>query len=275
MSDSLPRFEYKISLGQNFLFDEALLRRLVDASCVSSGDRVLEIGAGRGDLTLALAERVKAVTAVEIDERLIPILQKRFYDTPQVAIVQGDIMALDLGALMGQDQPFHVVANLPYYLTTPILTLLMKSALLIRSLNVMVQQEAAERLMARPGSAEYGPLAVLAAYRGEVRAQVRVPARMFTPPPKVDSRFITLSYHREGHLKPRDEACFFRLVYAAFAMRRKTLVNNLMPVFSLSREAAAKVVTDSGLPATIRGERLNLQEFIALSDNLSQPEKLK
>ncbi len=266
----MPRFEYKISLGQNFLFDQALLRRLVDASAVGPEDRVLEIGAGRGDLTQALAGRVQHVTAVEIDERLIPILHERFADMPQVSIVQGDIMDLDLAALMGAATPFHVVANLPYYLTTPILTLLLKTGLPIRSISVMVQLEAAQRLTAKAGSSDYGPLAVLAAYRGEVRAAVHVPARMFTPPPKVDSVFITLPYHRERSPRPRDEEMFFRLLNVAFAMRRKTLVNNLMPAFSLSREAAAHMVTSLGLPATVRGERLSLHEFIALSDALTQ-----
>ncbi len=269
MSGLPPRFEYKISLGQNFLFDEALLGRLVDAAGVEQGDRVLEIGAGRGDLTLALAKRVGEVTAVEIDERLIPILEARFADLPQVHLVQGDIMKLDILEIMGNN-PFHVVANLPYYLTTPILTLLLKSNLPILSINVMVQAEAAERLIAEPGSHEYGPLAVLAAYRGLPKQAVKVPAAMFTPPPKVDSLFMTLPYHQGKGIKPRDEAVFFRLVYASFAMRRKTLVNNLMPAFSISRDKAATYLKEAGLPETIRGERLSLTDFIKLSDILTE-----
>lgn len=264
-----PRFDYKISLGQNFLFDQALLARLVQASVVAPGDRVLEIGAGRGDLTQALLERGTMVTAVEIDERLIPVLQERFPNAENLHIVSGDIMALDLEELMGRDSPFHVVANLPYYLTTPILTLLLKSDLMIKSIHVMVQVEAAQRLMAHPGTAAYGPLAVLAAYRGEPKAAVKVPARMFTPPPKVDSVFVTLPYHQGDRKKPKDEALFFRLITAAFAMRRKTLVNNLMPAFSLSREEAIQRIKAAGLPESIRGERLGLQDFISLSDFLT------
>ncbi len=268
MTGALPRFEYKISLGQNFLFDEELLGRLADECAVGPGDHVLEIGAGRGDLTLALARRAGAVRAVEIDERLIPVLKERFREMPHVSVIHGDIMEMDIRALMGEEQPFHVAANLPYYLTTPILTRLMKSELPVLSISVMVQQEAAERLMARAGSPEYGPLAVLAAYRGTPRAAVRVPARLFTPPPKVDSVFVTLPYHGEGKPRPGDEKLFFRLVYAAFAMRRKTLVNNLVPAFSLSRGQAIGLVKDSGFPETIRGEKLSLEEFIRLSDAL-------
>lgn len=269
MSGLPPRFEYKISLGQNFLFDEALLGRLVEAAGVGQGDRVLEIGAGRGDLTLALAKCVGEVTAVEIDERLIPILRARLIDFPRLRLVHGDIMKLNIADLMGEE-PFHVVANLPYYLTTPILTLLFKADLPILSINVMVQAEAAERLLAQPGSPAYGPLTVLAAYRGSPRQAVKVPSAMFTPPPKVDSVFITMPYHRGEGEKPQDEAVFFRLVYAAFSMRRKTLVNNLMPAFALSREKASALVRAAGLPETIRGERLSLVDFVALSDILSE-----
>lgn len=269
MTGGLAQFEYKISLGQNFLFDEALLGRLADAAGVGPDDRVLEIGAGRGDLTLALARRAGEVCAVEIDGRLIPVLQERFQGMPRVRIVHGDIMALDLAQLMGAHQPFHVAANLPYYLTTPILTRLMKADLPVQSVSVMVQQEAAQRILAAPGSAEYGPLAVLAAYRGQARAALTVPARMFTPPPKVDSVFVTLPYRRGEAPRPHDEPLFFRLVCAAFAMRRKTLVNNLMPAFSLSREAAAALLQKTGLPENIRGEALGCADFIALSNTLA------
>lgn len=270
MSGLPPRFEYKISLGQNFLFDEGLLNKLAEISGVGDGDRVLEIGAGRGDFTLALAARGATVTAVEIDERLIPVLKERLGDMPAVSIVAGDIMALDLKTLMGPGEPYHVVANLPYYLTTPILTQLLKENLPIKSINVMVQQEAAERLMAAPGSRQYGPLAVLAAYRGEPAVALNVPAHLFTPPPKVDSVFVRMPFFDVKPHIPRDEALFFRLVHAGFAMRRKTLVNNLAAAFFASREDSAQYVTRAGLPENIRGERLTLQEYVALSDILSE-----
>ena len=265
MTGLAPKFEYKISLGQNFLFDTALLKRLVDASGVGQGDRVLEIGAGRGDLTQALADRVDQVTAVEIDERLIPILESRFAESRNVSIIMADIMKLDMAEIMGPGAAFHVVANLPYYLTTPILALLLKSALPIQSISVMVQEEAAQRLLAQPGTPVYGPLALLASYRGIPRKSVRVPAAMFTPPPKVDSVFVTLPYHVGERERPQDEALFFRLINAAFAMRRKTLVNNLMPAFSLSRDVAIQCIREAGLPESVRGERLTLADFFALS----------
>jgi len=265
-----PKFDYKISLGHNFLFDEEVLRQLVAASGTKKGDRVLEIGAGRGDLTLALLAQGAVVTAVEIDQRLIPVLHERLGDAPDVRIVHGDIMALELEELMGRTLPFHVVANLPYYLTTPILTRLLKADFRILSVNVMVQEEAAARLMAPPGSREYGPLAVLAAYRGRPVAALRVPARLFTPPPKVDSVFVTLPFFKARPRIPKDEGLFFRLVQAGFALRRKTLVNNLVPAFALSRQQAVQLVTSAGLSENIRGERLTLADYITLADVLSE-----
>ena len=265
-----PRFEYKISLGQNFLFDEGLLNRLVEASRVREGDRVLEIGAGRGDLTLALASRGALVTAVEIDERLIPVLNERLRDMSNVDIVAGDIMALDMKALMGHGEPCQVVANLPYYLTTPILLRLLKGNLPIESLNVMVQREAAERLLAGPGSRDYGPLAVLAAYRGKPDIAFEVPAHYFTPPPKVDSVFIAMPFYEIKPNIPHDEGLFFRVVQSAFAMRRKTLANNLAAAFSLSRTLAVEYLDRAGLPESIRGERTTLEEYVALADILAE-----
>lgn len=270
MSGLPPRFEYRISLGQNFLFDGELLNKLVEISGVGEGDRVLEIGAGRGDLTLALAARGAQVTAIEIDQRLIPVLNQRLGDSANVHIRSGDIMALDLKELMGSGAPYHVVANLPYYLTTPILTRLFKDDLPLKSVNVMVQHEAAARLMATPGSREYGPLAVLAAFRGKPAIALEVPAYYFTPPPKVDSAFIRMPFFDQNPYIPRDKGLFFRVIQAGFAMRRKTLANNLAAAFRLDRKTAAEYVNGAGLPENIRGEGISLRGYIALADILSE-----
>jgi len=270
MNQQLPSFQYKISLGQNFLFDEELLNRLVDQTGVGPLDTVLEIGAGRGDLTAVLAARCRQVVTIEVDERLEPVLQDRFSQADNIRLVMGDVMRLDLMEVMAGSGPFHVVANLPYYLTSPILSLLLHAPLPIQSVNVMVQEEAAARILARPSTPEYGPLTVLAAYRGMPRATVRVPARMFTPPPKVDSAFLTIPFHKTPPVHLQDEPLFHQLVQAAFQMRRKTLVNNLVPAFALSRQEAVQLVTSAGLSENIRGERLTLADYITLADILSE-----
>ncbi len=268
MTHQPPSFQYKLSLGQNFLFDQDLLHRLVDQTGLGEEDTVLEIGAGRGDLTQVLSQRCKQVVTIEIDGRLESVLQDRFANTDNVRLVMGDVMTLNLQELMGAYGSFHVVANLPYYLTTPILTLLLHAPLPIKSVNVMVQEEAALRVMAKPGTPEYGPLTVLAAYKGSPVMTVRVPARMFTPPPKVDSVFLTIPFHETPPVHLLDEALFHRLVHAAFQMRRKTLVNNLVHAFASSREQAQDLLSRAGLPDRIRGERLTLEQFANLSNEL-------
>ncbi len=268
LTRGMPGFEPKISLGQNFLFDEELLARLVRESGVGPADYVLEIGAGRGDLTLALAAVCRRVVALEVDERLEPVLRERLADAPNVKLVMADAMDADLVSLMGGG-PFHVVANLPYYLTTPLLTMLFRMDAKIQGISVMVQQEAAARVMAQPGTGEYGPLAVLARWKAQPRVAAKIPARMFTPPPKVDSVFLVMPFHEQPPARITDERMFLRVVTAAFAMRRKTLLNNLMPAFGLSREAAHRVLEELGLPLSIRGEALTLSQFARLSNLLA------
>ncbi|HSK68153.1 MAG TPA: 16S rRNA (adenine(1518)-N(6)/adenine(1519)-N(6))-dimethyltransferase RsmA [Candidatus Limnocylindria bacterium] len=267
LTRGIPGFEPKISLGQNFLFDAELLARLVRETGLGPGDDVLEIGAGRGDLTLALAAVCHRVVALEVDPRLEPVLEERLRDVPNAQVVMADATEADIPALMG-GLPFHVAANLPYYLTTPLLTMLLKLPAPIRSVSVMVQEEAAARIMAQPGTGEYGPLAVLTRWKANPRAAAKIPARMFTPPPKVDSVFLVMPFHAAPPVHVRDEAHFLRTVTAAFAMRRKTLLNNLMPAFGLSREEAKAVLQTAGLREDVRGEALNLAEFAALSNSL-------
>lgn len=266
---SLKAFEYKISLGQNFIFDAQLLDSLVAGAGIKPGDRVLEIGAGRGDLTLALHRAGAIITSFEIDQRLEPVLQDRFSNLPGIRLIMQDAMQVDLAGEMGEG-PFLVVANLPYYLTTPLLVKLLHLQAHIQGIHVMVQQEAANRLFAKPGTPEYGPLAVLVQYKTNPRLVKKVPAAAFTPPPKVDSAFVSLPFVSKPPVAVADEKVFFKVVQVAFAQRRKTLVNNLMHGFSFNRAQAQALVQGAGLPPQVRGERLDLVAFAALSNQITE-----
>lgn len=270
MPKELQAFQYKLSLGQNFIFDQDLLGRLLDKTPIAADDVVLEIGAGRGDLSLALAQRAKQVICIEIDPRLEAVLQTRFEGLANTCLVMGDVMELDLAALMAPYGPYYVVANLPYYLTTPILTMLFHLKQQPLGINVMVQKEAAQRVMAEPGTPAYGPLAVWAAAWGTVKKGMDVPAGMFTPPPKVDSVFLVINRHPQAQVELSSPETFHQLVKAAFSMRRKTLLNNLLATFSLSREQGLACLEASGLPAKVRGEQLDLYAFAVLSEQIAK-----
>ena len=263
------QFRANQSLGQHFLSDPALLDDLVTLSGIGPQDAVFEIGPGLGSLTEALAARAKSVLALEVDPRLLPVLAVRLHGQQHVRVVEGDIMTANLQELLGPIGPFHVVANLPYYLTTPIMNLLLTLPLPVLSINVMVQKEAAERIVAQPSTPSYGPLAVLAQYKTTPQVVRLIEAREFSPPPKTDSAFVTMPVRQAPPVAVPDEALFFRLVSAAFQMRRKTLLNNLMPAFQLSREQAEAALARAGLPANVRGEALSLAEFAQLSQALA------
>lgn len=269
MSDKPKHFEYKQSLGQNFIFDRVFLRSLVDSTPVNEHDTVLEIGAGRGDLSLVLAERCKQLICVEIDPRLEPVLRDNFQDTGNIRLVMADIMKTDLKELMACIPSFHVVSNLPYYLTTPILTRLLLLDSPILSISVMVQAEAAKRLLAPPGTPEYGPLAVLAHLWGTARRAARVPARVFMPPPKVDSEFIVITKREQAVLDQAQMPGLHQLLSAAFAMRRKTLANNLMHAYHLGKEEVEALLASADLPTKGRGEQVQPEQWVALYRLLS------
>lgn len=259
-------FHHKHSLGQNFLEDEALVTALVDAARVGAEDHILEVGPGAGIMTNIMAQRCKSVTAVELDDTLLPFLRIKLEKYDNVRIVQGDIMRVNLPEIMADKGAFHVVANIPYYLTTDLMHMLLTSKLPIKSINVMVQKEAAQRLVGAPSTPEYGPLAVRAQYHTQPEIARIVPAACFTPPPKVDSAFVCMPWRQEPAVKVKDEQLFFRVVNAAFAMRRKTLTNNLMNAFCMEREAAAQWIARAGLDAGVRGEALGLQAFADLAN---------
>lgn len=259
-------FHHKRSLGQNFITDDSLFDQLVALSGVGPEDAVLEIGAGAGGMTRALSQACRQVMAIEVDGTLLPILRVALEKCKNVELVHGDVMRLNLPQLTEKLGPFHVVANIPYYLTTDLMNLLLTSAMPIQSINVMVQAEAAERIVARPGDKGYGMLAVRAAYAYAPEIALDVPACFFTPPPKVDSAFVTMRRRERPKVDVVDEGLFFKVASAAFAMRRKTMANNLIAAFRISRDTAAAWLAACGIPESARGETLSLQDFAALSN---------
>ena len=258
-------FRAKQALGQHFISDTALLDDLVSLSGIRQEDHVFEIGPGLGSLTVALAGKAKTVIAMEVDPRLIPILHVTLHGLESVKVVEGDIMTADLKRLLSPIGPFKIVANLPYYITTPLLNLLLNADLPILSISVMVQKEAAERLVATPSTSSYGPLAVLAQYKAEPQIVRMIDAAQFNPTPKCDSAFVVMPFREHPPVQVQ-ENIFFKLVNAAFAMRRKTLLNNLMPAFNLSRQTAAGLIQAAELNPNIRGEALSITEFARLSN---------
>ena len=267
-------FHHKHSLGQNFIEDEALLEQLAELSLVGAQDCVLEIGPGFGALTRPLAARAAKVLSLEIDEALLPILRVTLEGSPNARVVHGDVMRTDLAALVreafGEGAPLRVAANLPYYITTDVLLKLLRELPQARSYTVMVQREVGDKLMSAPGDDGYGPLAILCQYFCEVHRALDVPAACFTPLPKVDSSFMVLERRASPLCAPADEALFLRLIRAAFAMRRKTLLNNLTAGLSLTREQAAQAIAAAGLEEGVRGEALSIGQLCALADRIHE-----
>lgn len=261
-------FRFTHALGQNFILDDALLERILDAALVEPDSRVLEIGPGAGVMTRLMAERGAHVTAIELDEGLKPVLFDMTGDLDSVRIIYTDALKADLAAIMGEE-PFDVVANLPYYIATDLIERLLTRAPSPRRLTVMVQKEAAERITAAPGGKTWCALAATAQYFAHCESVMELPPSAFTPPPHVDSALLRVEpYFEDKPIRAQSDAMMLRVIRAAFAMRRKTLANNLCAAFSLSREKAVSVVESIGLDARIRGEALSLGELAALSDAL-------
>ncbi len=262
---------YKQALGQNFLYDEALSLIHIYEPGVTKDDDVLEIGPGCGSLTKHLCDAAGQVTAVELDERLIPLLQAFLAEKKNLTVVQGDVMTLDLKQVTaGLRKPFAVVANIPYYITTPLIRLLLESGLEISRLALMVQQEVADKILAEPGDEAWCPLSVLCRFLCEPELAVKVPAEMFTPPPKVDSAFVLLPLREKPAVEVRSREMFFRVASAAFALRRKTMLNNLCATFRAERAQALEWLQAAGLDEKIRGEKLTLEEIAALADAIDR-----
>ena len=261
---------YKQSLGQNFLYDDALLASLAAEAGVTKDEDVLEIGPGCGSLTKHLCENANRVLAIELDERLIPLLRAFLDQYKNLTVVQGDVMALNLPEVTKDlKRPFAVVANIPYYITTPLIKLLLTGGLPVSRLALMVQREVADKILAEPGEEGWGPLSILCRFLCEPRLAVSVPAEMFTPPPKVDSAFVVLPLRDKPAVEVKDREMFFRVANAAFALRRKTMVNNLCASFRMDREEALRVMAEAGLDEKIRGEKLTLEELAAIADAIA------
>ncbi len=263
------QFHHKHSLGQNFITDDALFAQLVELSGVGEEDHVLEIGAGAGGMTKVLAKRCRKVISIEVDGTLLPILKVALHHCENVELVHGDVMRVNLKEITKEFGKFHIVANIPYYLTTDLMQMLLCSGMPIESINVMVQAEAAQRMVAKPGEEGWGMLAVRTQYAYKPQIVLDVPSCMFTPPPKVDSAFVTMQKREKPAVDVKDEQMFFKVAKAAFAMRRKTMANNLIASFRINREDAEKWLSMCGLEKNVRGETMSLLDFANLADHYS------
>jgi 16S rRNA (adenine1518-N6/adenine1519-N6)-dimethyltransferase len=252
------------SLGQNFLIDENILNKVVAVAEVTKDDYILEVGPGIGALTAALANRAKKVVAIEIDKGIIPVLRKSVEDFDNVEVIEGDVLKVDLAKLAQENfdsSDFKVVANLPYYITTPVIMKLLSAQLPIRVMVFMVQKEVAQRMSALPGSKEYGALSVAVQFYSKARTEFKVPPSAFMPRPKVDSAVVRLKTGKPP-VEVEDTQLFFKVVRLAFLHRRKTLGNALaMGDLGLDRESIRNILTDLGIDPQRRGETLSLQEF--------------
>ena len=260
-------FNFKKGLGQNFLTSGDVIDKITHAADPCDG--VLEIGPGFGVLTQSLAENSPKVVSVEIDERLNEVLEFTLADYDNVKIINSDVLKIDLKELIKNefgDKKISVAANLPYYITTPIITKLIEEKLNIKNTVVMVQKEVALRMQAKPGTKDYGAITLLCLYYTQPSIVTNVPASLFVPPPKVDSAVLKLDMLEEPRVKVLDEKMFFRVVKAAFSQRRKTLLNCLSSAFPIPKEQLSKLMEDTGILPTRRGETLDIEEFAKLSD---------
>ena len=271
-------FVFQKRFGQNFLIDTRVLDRIIEASEITKDDFVLEIGPGIGTMTQYLADAAREVTAVEIDDALIPILQDTLKEWDNVSVIHGDILKTDIRKIAdekNQGRPIKVVANLPYYITTPIIMGLFESHVPVDSITVMVQKEVADRMQTGPGSKDYGALSLAVQYYAKPEIVANVPPNCFMPRPKVGSAVIRLTRHQNPPVTTLDEKLMFRLIRASFNQRRKTLSNSLKNSQELpySKEEVETAITECGLPLNIRGEALTLEQFARLSDAFSKLNK--
>lgn len=264
-------FSFKKSLGQNFLIDDSVCPRMAKAAC-DENTGVLEIGPGIGVLTAELSKIAKKVVAIELDERLKKILPKTLADCDNVEVIFGDAMKLDLEKIINEHfadcEKVAVCANLPYYITSPIIMMLLEKKLPIESITVMVQKEAAERLCAEVGSREAGAVTAAVSFYAEKEILFEVSRKSFMPAPNVDSAVIKLNILPEPPIKVTDEKKFFSLVKACFAQRRKTLVNTVSNTLGIEKETLRNALLELGLSDTVRGEALTMEELAKLSEKI-------
>ncbi len=266
-------FTFKKGLGQNFLTSSEVLEKIAVAAEIDSG--VIEIGPGFGSLTAELAKNARKVVSIELDERLIPVLQYTLSDFDNIKIINDDVLKLDLNELIRDEfgsGRVSIAANLPYYITTPIITRLLEERLPVKNIVVMVQKEVAERLSAEPATKDYGAVTVLCRYFTDPHIVAAVPASLFVPPPKVDSAVLCLKVLDKPSVEVLDEKLFFRIVKAAFSQRRKTLLNCLCSNFTVSKQDMSELLEGIGINPSRRGETLSLDEFALIADTIKKTE---
>lgn len=264
-------FAFQKRFGQNFLIDTHVLEKIIASAEITKDDFVLEIGPGIGTMTQYLAEAAREVAAVEIDKTLIPILQDTLKEWNNVTVINNDILKVDIRQLAlekNQGHPIKVVANLPYYITTPIIMGLFENQVPIESITIMVQKEVADRMQVGPGTKDYGALSLAVQYYARPEIVANVPPNCFMPRPKVGSAVIRLERYEQPPVQVKDEKLMFRLIRASFNQRRKTLVNGLKnsPELHFSKEEIEQALVNCGLPLTVRGEALTLEQFAQLAN---------
>lgn len=267
------QFRFQKKFGQNFLIDAHVMQKIISAASITKDEFVLEIGPGIGTMTQFLCEHAGFVAAVEIDDNLIPILHDTLSGYHNVDIIQDDILKVNIGQLAAEKndgKPIKVVANLPYYITTPIIMGLFESHVPLKSVIVMVQKEVADRMRAEPGTKDFGALSLAVQYYARPEIVANVPANCFMPRPKVGSAVICLQCHQEPPVKVKDEKLMFAMIRASFNQRRKTLANGLSHNLQLplSKEQIQACMEQTGLPVSVRGETLTLAQFASLSDTI-------
>ena len=268
-------FNFQKKFGQNFLIDNHVLDTIIRAAEITKDDFVLEIGPGIGTMTQYLAQAAREVVAVEIDKALIPILQDTLSGFPNAEVIHDDILKVDIAGLAEQrngGRPIKVVANLPYYITTPIIMSLFESQVPLASVTVMVQKEVAERMQAGPGSKDYGALSLAVQYYAEPYIAANVPPNCFMPRPNVGSAVIRLTRHEVPPVQVDNEKLMFQIIRASFNQRRKTLVNGLnnSPEITITKEQITEAVESLGKGAGVRGEALTLEEFAGLANKINE-----
>lgn len=275
--DIKERYGFKLSksLGQNFLTDKNIIDRIIEGAGIGPEDLVIEIGPGIGVITSEAAETAKKVIAVEIDKNLIPILKETLADRDNVEIVNQDILKTDVNRLIddcfrgeGDFSGVKIIGNLPYYITTPIIMKLLEDGVKADSITIMMQKEVADRIKAAPGTKAYGALSVAVQYYCTVEAVVNVPKDVFVPQPKVDSTVLKLKIREEKPVELKDREVFFSCVKAGFGQRRKTLLNSLMGVKNITKEAVRESLEAAGIDPSRRAETLDLEEFANLSNEV-------
>ena len=268
------KFRFKKQFGQNFISDDHLLAKIVEAAEITPEDVVIEIGPGAATLTAALAEKAAQVIAIEIDKDLFPIIERRMAGYSNFELVAGDAMKVDFDALAAKygAKRYKVVANLPYYITTPIVMRFLEEGFRVSELVIMVQQEVADRFLANPGTKAYGAITAAINYYGSVSRAFNVPRTMFTPRPEVDSSIVKIKCYENKPFEADDEKLLRRVIKAAFGQRRKTL-NNALKALNLPKDELDKALQGAGIDAARRGETLSVEEFVCLSNAISKISK--